>query len=49
MEYNFVKKEALHLNDYMRKRIYEARNDMKIEFITYSAYDEVEDINGASI
>lgn len=49
MEYNFVKKEALHLNDYMRKRICEARCDMSIEFITYSAYDEVEDINGASI
>lgn len=49
MEYNFVKKEAVHLNDYMRKRICEARSDMNIEFITYSAYDEVEDINGASI
>lgn len=49
MEYNFVKKEALHLNDHMRKRISEARTNMRIEFITYSAYDEVEDINGASI
>lgn len=49
MEYNFVKKEALHLNDYMRKRISEARTNLSINFITYSAYDEVEDINGASI
>lgn len=49
MEYYFVKKEAFHLNYHMKKRISELRNDMIINFITYSAYDAVEDINGASI
>lgn len=49
MEYYFVKQEASHLNYHMRKRISEFREDMNINFITYSAYDAVEDINGASI
>lgn len=49
MEYCFVKQEAFHLNYHMRKRIAEFREKMEIQFITYSAYDVVEDINGAAI
>ena len=49
MEYGFVKQEATHLNDHMKRVTAELRNSMDIQFITYSAYDEVEDINGASI
>lgn len=49
MEYTFVKQEASHLNSHMKKRINEFRSDMKINFITYSAYDAEEDINGAAI
>lgn len=49
MEYYFVKQEASHLNYHMKKRISEFRENMTINFITYSAYDVVEDINGASI
>lgn len=49
MEYFFVKREASHLNHHMRKKIAEFRESMKIEFITYSAYDVVEDINSAAI
>lgn len=49
MEYIFVKKEASHLNYYMRRRIAEFRKAMDIEFITFSAYDQVDDINRASI
>lgn len=49
MEYFFVKKEAFRLNKHMKEAIAELRSTMDIRFITYSAYDEVEDINGASI
>jgi 4-hydroxy 2-oxovalerate aldolase len=49
MEYKFVKREASHLNEHMKTKITEFRKNMKITFITYSAYDVVEDINGASI
>lgn len=49
MEYSFVKQEAVYLNHHVRDVIDEYRKDMKISFITYSAYDVVEDINGASI
>lgn len=49
MEYGFVKQQATHLNEHMKSRITEFRNTMRIMFITYSAYDETEDINGASI
>ncbi len=49
MEYYFVKQEAVHLNIHMKEAIAQLRETMKIQFITYSAYDEVEDINGASI
>lgn len=49
MEYNFVKREATHLNMHMKKKIAEFRKDMVIRFITYSAYDAEEDIHGAAI
>lgn len=49
MEYNFIKQEAFHLNRHMKASIQEFRNSMEITFITYSAYDAEEDINGASI
>jgi len=49
MEYFFVRQEAFHLNSHMKDAIAEFRKTMNIQFITYSAYDEVEDINGASI
>lgn len=49
MEYYFVKNEAVHLNKHMKEAIYELRRTMDIQFLTYSAYDAVEDINGAAI
>lgn len=49
MEYSFVKKEARNLNYHMKKRIAEFRKSIDIKFITYSAYDIEEDINGAAI
>lgn len=49
MEYHFVKQEAPHLNLHMKSRITEFREKIAINFITYSAYDAEEDINGASI
>lgn len=49
MEYYFIKQEAAHLNQHVRKRIFEYRERMNIHFITYSAYDAIEDINGAAI
>lgn len=49
MEYSFIKQEASHLNHYMRKRIGKLRENISIKFITYSAYDQEDDINRASI
>ena len=49
MEYYFVKQEASYLNYHMRKRIFELREHMMVNFITYSAYDAEENINGAAI
>lgn len=49
MEYFFVKEEAAHLNLHMKEAIAGFRESMKIQFITYSAYDEEEDIHGAAI
>lgn len=48
MEYYFVKREAFYLNRHMRDAICQFREKMKIEFLTYSAYDEIEDIDKAS-
>ena len=49
MEYFFIKQEASHLNSHMRDSISQFRETMTINFITYSAYDAVEDIGSASI
>lgn len=48
MEYSFAKREASNLNYHIKNKIAEFREHMKIDFITYSAYDQVEDINGAA-
>lgn len=48
MEYGFVKKEAHQLNIHVKNLIAEFRKDIDIEFLTYSAYDEEEDIHGAA-
>lgn len=49
MEYDFVKREAGHLNYYMKRRVADFRKNMIVQFITYSVYDVEEDINLASI
>ncbi len=49
MEYGFVKREASYLNAHIKQKIAEFRENMKISFITYSAYDVEENIYGASI
>jgi 4-hydroxy 2-oxovalerate aldolase len=49
MEYEFIKAAANQLNRHMRKVIFEEHKHMNIEFITFSHYTEVEDINYASI
>lgn len=49
MEYAFVKQEATNLNAHMKTAIAEYRTKMNINFITYSAYDVEEDINGGAI
>lgn len=49
MEYDFVKKAAVSLNNHMKKSIASYRKSMNITFITYSAYDVEEDITGAAI
>ena len=43
MEYSFVKVEARHLNHHIREVINSTYKDMKINFITYSHYMDVED------
>ena len=48
MEYYFVKKEASNLNQHMRESIYEYRRTMNINFLTFSLYDQVEDVNSAA-
>ena len=48
MEYYFVKDQAKHLNEHMKDAIYELGRTMKIDFLTYSAYTETEDIHGAA-
>lgn len=49
MEYPFVKTESSYLNYYMKKKIKDFRECTKINFITFSAYDQIADINYASI
>lgn len=48
MEYGFVKKEAVHLNEHMKEAIHVTYADMEIEFLTYSHYAEVEDSHDAA-
>ena len=40
MEYKFVKNEAAYLNNHVRKALEEYNGKIKINFLTYSAYDE---------
>lgn len=47
MEYDFVKQAAAHLNHHIRRVIAEEYSDLNIEFITYSHYTEIEDIDSA--
>lgn len=49
MEYDFVKKEAKHLNKHVKEKIDQFREKMTVTFITYSAYDVEEDIHSAAI
>lgn len=49
MEYDFVKREATHLNKHMKTSIKAYRSAMNIIFITYSAYEVEEDIHSAAI
>lgn len=48
MEYGFVKREAQELNRHMREVVLKFRENMKIEFLTYSAYDREEDMDSAA-
>ena len=48
MEYYFVKKEAENLNKHMKEAIYEYRRTMDIKFLTFSLYDQIQDINSAA-
>lgn len=43
-EYGFVKNEAMYLNEHMKKKIEEMRKNACIRFITFSAYDQEDDI-----
>lgn len=49
MEYSFIKQEALHLNQHIRQALVTDFSSMKINFITYSRYQETEDINLGAI
>ncbi len=49
MEYSYIKREALSLNNHMRSFIEEYRKSMDITFITYSDYDFIMDIQGGLI
>ena len=49
MEYAFVQREAFSLNRHMKQSIAEYRRSMDIHFVTYSAYDAEEDIQGGAI
>lgn len=40
MEYKFVKNEAAYLNNHVRKSLEDYKGKIKINFLTYSAYDE---------
>jgi len=48
MEYDFVKGAAEFLNRHIREVLEKEYKSMKIEFVTYSHYCDVEDINSAA-
>ena len=48
MEYGFVKSEAKYLNKHMKNVISDVRKEMSISFLTYSAYEESEDVHDAA-
>ena len=48
MEYVFIKSEATYINKHMKHMLGEMKKDMNIDFITYSHYEEVEDIHSAT-
>lgn len=48
MEYDFVKQSAAHLNRHIRDVLNSEYENMTIEFITYSHYAAVEDVNSAA-
>lgn len=48
MEYYFVKREAINLNKHMRESISEYRKVMEINFLTFSIYDQINDVNSAT-
>ena len=48
MEYDFIKGAAEFLNRYTREVLKQEYKDMELEFITYSHYCDMEDINSAA-
>lgn len=48
MEYSFLKNEASNINRHIKNVLDELDKDIHVEFITYSKYNEVEDIHGAA-
>lgn len=48
MEYAFTKSEAGYLNNYIKEALLKFNEKMKIEFITYSHYTEIEDCHSAT-
>ena len=48
MEYAFIKSEAGYLNNYIKAALLKFNEKMKIEFITYSHYTEIEDCHSAT-
>ena len=47
MEYVFIKENARHLNQHVREVINTKYKDIKLNFVTYSHYQDVEDIYAA--
>lgn len=49
MEYTFIKNEAKYLNRHIKNAINELRKHITVKFITYTHYEENEDIHDAAI
>lgn len=49
MEYAFIKNEARYLNRHIKNAISEFRESIDVNFITYTHYEETEDIHDAAI